>query len=88
VLAAAAKNLQAGKAREVQVLGYTDVTAGTPVNGPLSKERADAVAKALTPLLPGVDITATAKAETDPIASNDTEAGRRQNRRVAILGTT
>lgn len=88
VLAAAAQALRSGGATSVQAVGYTDMVAGTPVNGPLSQQRADAVATALRSLLPGVPVTASSKAEADPVATNDTDAGRQQNRRVVLLGTS
>ncbi len=89
VVAAAAKNITAGGAKNVQVIGYTDMVAGTPVNGPLSQQRAQAVAAELKALLPaGTTITTSAKGEADPAASNTTAAGRQQNRRVAIIGTS
>ena len=89
VVTTAAKNLTAGGAKNVQVIGYTDMVAGTPVNGPLSQQRAQAVAAELKALLPaGTTITTSAKGEADPAASNTTAAGRQQNRRVAILGTS
>lgn len=88
VVAAAAKNLRSGGATTVQVIGFTDQIAGTPVNGPLSQQRADAVATALRSLLPGITVTASAQGESNPAATNSTDAGRQQNRRVAIVGTT
>ncbi len=89
VVTAAAKNLTAGGAKSVQVIGYTDKVAGAPINGPLSLQRAQAVAMALKALLPaGTAVTVSAKGQTDPAASNATAAGRQQNRRVAIIGSS
>ena len=85
VVDTAAANLRAAQVKAVQVVGYTDIVAGTPVNGALSQQRAESVAAALRRRLPGVTVTTAAKGESDPIASNDTTEGRRQNRRVAIL---
>ncbi len=88
VVTAAAKNLTAGGAKSVQVIGYTDKVAGAPINGPLSEQRAQAVATELKALLPaGTAVTVSAKGQTDPAASNATAAGRQQNRRAAIIGT-
>ncbi len=88
VVTAAAKNLTAGGAKSVQVIGYTDKVAGAPINGPLSEQRAQAVATELKALLPaGTAVTVSAKGQADPAASNATAAGRQQNRRVTIIGT-
>lgn len=86
VIATAADGLRRTGVQKVEVLGYTDTVAGAPVNAPLSKKRADAVAAALRPLLPGVEIATAARAQADPVASNATEQGRQQNRRAAIVG--
>ena len=85
VIDAAAQNLKRAGATKVQVIGYTDVVAGAPVNGPLSKQRADAVAKALRTVLPTASVTTSAKGQNEPIATNSTDKGRQQNRRVAIV---
>jgi outer membrane protein OmpA-like peptidoglycan-associated protein len=68
------------------VTGHTD-SRGTPQhNIDLSQRRAQAVvdyfmSKDVNP----ARLVAMGKGETEPIASNDTDAGRRQNRRVEIL---
>ena len=86
VLAAAAYNLLAGDARIVLVVGYGDRTTGTAVRETLSQRRADAVAAALTPLLPGLDIGT--RTEIDPAAADETDGDRRQKRRAVVLGAT
>lgn len=87
VVTAAAQSVRASGAKRVEVRGYTDVVAGAPINAPLSQQRADNVAQALRPLLPGVAVTTVGKADADPVASNDTSEGRQQNRRTAIVAT-
>lgn len=87
VIAAAARQLKTSGATMVEVRGYTDKVAGAAVNDPLSAQRASNVAAALRPLLPGVTVTSAAKGEGDPVATNDTAAGRQQNRRVVIAAT-
>ena len=68
------------------VTGYTD-SRGTPQhNIDLSQRRAQAVydyfvSKDVNP----ARLVAMGRGETEPVASNGTEAGRRQNRRVEIL---
>ena len=69
----------------VQIAGHTDNTGTRAVNERLSKERADAVLNYLV----GQGVTASRMvaqgyAYDYPVASNDTEAGRAQNRRVEV----
>jgi len=69
----------------VTVVGHTDSTGGAEVNDRLSLERAANVRQYLTGR--GIDAThvmANGRGEYEPIASNDTSAGRAQNRRVEI----
>ena len=69
----------------ITVVGHTDSSGDDAHNQGLSERRAEAVAKALTPLLPdGVKLTTAGKGESDPIASNETEDGKALNRRVTI----
>jgi len=70
----------------VTVLGYTDNTGSPATNRRLSAERAEAVARQLTNQ--GVDparVVTQGLADGDPVASNDTAAGRRLNRRVEVV---
>ncbi len=85
VIAQAARSLQEAGVRSVEVVGYTDEVAGETVNVPLSQQRADAVAGVLRSELPGATLTTSARGAEQPVASNDDEAGRQQNRRVAIV---
>ena len=85
VVTKAAAHLKDAGVTSVEVVGYTDVVAGQPINTELSQQRADAVAKALRTALPNVSVTTRADGEANPIASNSTEAGRQQNRRAAIV---
>ncbi|MBD5391731.1 OmpA family protein [bacterium] len=69
----------------VMVMGYTDNTGSDSYNMTLSKQRANAVAL----YLQGQDVKANrfeimGMGPSNPIASNDTAAGRAQNRRVEI----
>ncbi len=69
----------------VDVYGYTDNTGSVPHNQDLSQRRAVAVATVLANQ--GIDqrrFYIAGKGEDDPIASNSTETGRAQNRRVEI----
>ncbi|MEX2474647.1 OmpA family protein [Marinobacter sp.] len=68
----------------VEIAGHSDSTGEAEYNRYLSERRAEAVANRLTQSL-GVDedrVSATGYGEAEPIASNDTQAGRTQNRRV------
>ena len=74
--------------REIQVAGHTDSVGPDPFNKDLSQLRAEAVAAYL--VSHGVDasrVTAKGYGEEEPIAPNDTEAGRERNRRVEIIIT-
>ena len=69
----------------IEVVGHTDSIGSDAVNNRISKERADAVAAYL--IAQGVQsarIETLGAGKNYPIASNDTEAGRAQNRRVEI----
>jgi len=85
VLAAAAARIKAQHPSKVTVTGYTDVVGGQPSNTGLSLQRAEAVAAVLrTELGSTPPVTAAAKGQADPVASNDTADGRQQNRRASI----
>lgn len=69
----------------IQVAGHTDSTGTEEYNMQLSQRRADAVKNALVGR--GVNsarISTIGYGESKPVASNATEAGRQQNRRVEI----
>jgi outer membrane protein OmpA-like peptidoglycan-associated protein len=66
--------------------GYTDSTGSVEFNQKLSQQRADAVRFYLVEQgLPQRAITSRGLGMEDPIASNDTAAGRQKNRRVEII---
>jgi len=67
------------------IVGHTDSQGSDAYNMELSERRAASAANFIT--AEGVDRARTSTAgrgETEPIATNDTDAGRRQNRRVEI----
>jgi outer membrane protein OmpA-like peptidoglycan-associated protein len=78
--------LAAGVSGKIFVNGYTDNLGSAASGMRLSRLRALAVSDYLGSKLVGapVSIVAIANGEKDPIASNKTEAGREQNRRVTI----
>lgn len=69
----------------VTVVGYTDNVGGEAINTHLSAVRAKAVADVLVSDGVAADhVSSRGAGSANPIASNDTPAGRAQNRRVAI----
>jgi chemotaxis protein MotB len=93
VLAKVAPSLQNLNGKEIVVQGYTDnfpvvgdLKARFPTNWELSAARACNVVRHLQ--TQGVDpaiLAAEAFGEYHPVASNDTEQGRRKNRRIDIV---
>jgi outer membrane protein OmpA-like peptidoglycan-associated protein len=70
----------------VVVEGFTDSTGSEEHNQALSERRARAVSSYFVDSGVSADrVTSIGFGEDHPVADNDTEAGRRQNRRVAIL---
>jgi outer membrane protein OmpA-like peptidoglycan-associated protein len=85
---AISQNLQQYPASTVQVVGHTDSTGSASYNQALSERRAQAVSNILV-----ASGTAAGRIQTfgrgmsNPVASNDTAAGRAANRRVEIIIT-
>ncbi|MGQ0715152.1 MAG: OmpA family protein [Gemmatimonadaceae bacterium] len=78
--------LQQYPQHQILVEGHTDATGSDDYNLGLSRDRASSVLTAL--VAGGVDaskIGAEGYGESRPVASNDTPAGRQQNRRVEIV---
>ena len=70
----------------IRIEGHTDSVGTEAYNDDLSRRRAQAVSDALAQLGVGRDrIDVLARGEGFPIVSNDTSAGRQQNRRVEIV---
>ncbi len=72
---------------QIRVYGYTDATGGSGQNQQLSQQRAEAVKNWLVQNggLNAGNVSVHAQGENNPVASNDTEQGRQQNRRVEIV---
>ena len=69
----------------INIVGHTDSTGSQELNMRLSRERATSVASYLSGQgVSGARISSAGVGPSQPIASNDTEAGRAQNRRVEI----
>ena len=70
---------------KLQIIGYTDSTGNDKINIPLSERRAAAVANYLALRgVAGARLSAYGAGAANPIASNATEDGKAQNRRVEI----
>jgi len=72
--------------KQISVEGHTDATGSDAYNLKLSEDRAASVRAAL--VAGGVDpasITSKGLGEAQPVATNDTPAGRQQNRRVEVI---
>jgi outer membrane protein OmpA-like peptidoglycan-associated protein len=73
---------------QVQLSGYTDNTGDATANQTLSQQRADAVKASLVSSGVGGDrITTAGYGQDKPVASNDTEEGKAQNRRLEMTVT-
>ncbi|MEO6759437.1 MAG: OmpA family protein [Saprospiraceae bacterium] len=69
----------------VNVFGYTDNAGDPAYNLDLSKRRAAAARQALVDMgIPASQITSTGFGEAKPVAPNDTDENRAQNRRVEV----
>lgn len=80
-----AESLQEFPQTEVLVVGHTDSVGERDYNQQLSEERAEAAADYL--ISEGIDldrIVIEGRGESEPVASNETEAGRQENRRVEV----
>ncbi len=76
------------KDTQLDVIGHTDSTGNDQYNMTLSQRRANSVAAYLENRgIPGNRLTVIGMGETQPIADNNTAAGRAQNRRVELYIT-
>lgn len=81
-----ADNLRQYDRTDVLILGHTDSTGPASYNQTLSERRAMAAANYLQSLGVGAERVSTrGMGENDPVAENDTEAGRQLNRRVEVV---
>ena len=84
-LRALANSLDKYPGSDLLIVGHTDQVGPASYNQKLSQDRADAAAEYL--VSQGVRqsrVSTKGMGETEPIASNETEAGRQQNRRVEV----
>lgn len=74
-----------GSALKISVFGYASSEGDIAFNQSISQARADAYKKLL--IVNGIDkglVNAVGKGIDNPVATNDTEAGRQKNRRVEV----
>ena len=84
-LAAVVPSVKACAGVKLTVVGHTDSTGTDAINQPLSENRAKAVAAYLVSQgIPADSVSSEGVGSSQPVASNDTEAGRAQNRRTEI----
>lgn len=85
-LRAVAGNLTDYPNSQVIVTGHTDSTGNASYNQNLSERRANSVAAILrNEGVAGSRLRTVGQGETQPVASNESHAGRAQNRRVEII---
>ena len=72
--------------RQVEIEGHTDSTGSENYNLKLSEDRAAAVRQAMIDAgVPSDQIVARGYGESYPVATNETQSGRQQNRRVEVI---
>jgi outer membrane protein OmpA-like peptidoglycan-associated protein len=80
-----ADNLQKYRRTNVLLVGHTDATGSDSYNQALSNRRASAAASFLSSQgLGRPRVETSGRGELEPVASNDNERGRQQNRRVEV----
>jgi outer membrane protein OmpA-like peptidoglycan-associated protein len=78
--------LSRNETTRIRIEGHTDSTGDDAYNSELSRRRAQAVADALAARnIPATRVEVVGRGEGFPVATNDTSAGRQQNRRVEIV---
>jgi outer membrane protein OmpA-like peptidoglycan-associated protein len=89
-LADLAQYLKANPTRIIAIVGHTDASGGLAANIALSRKRAQSVRQALVDGLgvPGGQVQAEGVGYLSPRASNLTDTGRTQNRRVEVMLTS
>jgi peptidoglycan-binding protein ArfA len=86
VVGQVAAKLESCPGAKVAVVGYTDDTGADASNVALSASRANSVATALVADgVPRAAVTSRGAGASNPVAGNDTTAGRAENRRVEII---
>ncbi len=80
-----AASLQEYPDSDLMIVGHTDSRGSDDYNYKLSVRRAEAASDYLISLgVPVNRLTTVGKGENEPVATNDTDAGRQENRRVEV----
>lgn len=80
-----AASLQANPETEVLIVGHTDAVGSDTYNQRLSEQRATSAAAILASSgIPRDRIRTSGRGEMEPVAENESEAGRQANRRVEV----
>jgi len=72
------------EASTIHISGHTDNVGSEEYNQALSEKRAQAASAYITTMIEGPSISTEGKGETQPVATNNTEAGRAENRRCEV----
>ncbi len=90
ILDSVINNISGTNIVKIEINGYTDNTGTVTRNEALSLSRAESVKKYLEEKLPqlSTQLFVSGKGQNFPVAGNETETGRRKNRRVEIILTT
>lgn len=81
-----ADSLRRNPKAQVLIVGHADSSGGPHINDPLSKDRANATRSYIfAQKVMGPRIQTEGRGASEPLASNDTPAGRSKNRRVEIF---
>ena len=80
-----AELLKAKPSMNIEIAGHTDADGDDDTNMKLSQERANSVVKYLiSKSISSTRLTAKGYGETQPVATNTTEEGKKQNRRTEV----
>lgn len=79
--------VKANPGRRFIIEGHTDSVGDDAVNMKLSLQRAEKISSylAINPGIPATLLEARGFGESDPVADNNSQEGRRQNRRIVII---
>lgn len=80
-----ASSLEKYPRTDILIVGHTDATGADDYNARLSRQRAESAAQFLTGQgVADSRLRTSGRGETEPLASNDTEAGQQANRRIEV----